>query len=75
MPNGGERRSLQYTHGFVAFSRTRTYLYGFQEGWYGLFSDRRNVGFGMTSKYLGFWHIPRRVVRVPLARDEQQWPR
>lgn len=45
-----------------AHSHDMACLYGFQEGWYVLFNDRRKIGFGMTwehtvFKYLWFWQV------------------
>lgn len=58
----GEVVDLSRIPAASAHSHDMAYLYGFQEGWYALFSDNRKIGFGLTwdctvFKFLWFWQV------------------
>ncbi|HEX4424144.1 MAG TPA: aldose 1-epimerase [Terriglobales bacterium] len=58
----GEKIDLSRIPAKSVHSHDMAYLYGFDRGWYGLFSDRLQVGFGISwdanvFKYLWFWQV------------------
>ncbi len=58
----GEKIDLSRIPSKTAHSHDMAYLHGFENGWYGIFSDRLQLGFGMSwdakiFKYLWFWQV------------------
>lgn len=58
----GEKIDLSRIPSKTAHSHDMAYLHGFDRGWYGLFSDRLQLGFGMSwdaklFKYLWLWQV------------------
>jgi len=58
----GETIDLSRIPSPAVHSHDMAYLYGFDEGWYALFHEGRNLGFGMSwdskiFKYLWFWQV------------------
>ncbi len=58
----GEKIDLSHVPDKAAHSHDMAYLYGFDRGWYALFSEGRKLGFGMSwdgklFKHLWFWQV------------------
>jgi hypothetical protein len=58
----GEKIDLSQVPDKAAHSHDMAYLYGFGRGWYALFNERRELGFGMSwdaalFKHLWFWQV------------------
>jgi hypothetical protein len=58
----GEQIDLSYVADRKAHSHDMAYLYGFDQGWYALFSEGQKIGFAMSweanlFKYLWFWQV------------------
>jgi hypothetical protein len=59
---GREQIDLSQIPGKEVHSHDMAHLYGFDQGWYAIFSERRQLGFSMTwdasiFKYLWFWQV------------------